>query len=280
MANQLKQVAEYYDQTLPLYKTFWHRNKSYADHYGYWEQRTRSLSEALINENRFMADVLKIRSGSRILDAGCGIGGSSVWLAENFNVQVIGITISKRQLEKAKELAKKRGLQGKVEFYLQDYLNTKFPDEHFDMIWACESVCYAKNKEDFLAEAYRLLKPRGKIVVADGFLLRDIKQSEEGIYKQFLDGFALHNIAKAANFDKLMRQANFRHVKSWDKTEAVKPSSKIMHRRTLLLYPLVKAMYKLGLVSGVLFKNSLAGIAQYKLVKKGAAGHVVFYGQK
>jgi len=280
MTSQLEQIAEYYDQTQRLYKAFWHRDKSYAIHYGYWDIKTKNHQEALLNQNRFMADALKIHPGAKILDAGCGIGGSALWLAKNFDVHVIGITLSRGQLEEARKLANNHKLQERVEFGAQDYLHTNFAKNSFDIVWGLESVCHAKRKKEFLTEAYRVLKPGGKIVVADGFLKRDVKDSEEEIYKDFIDGFVLPNIAKVDDFKKWMKEADFKNVKFWDNTEEAKPSSRIMYRRTLLFYPLAKAFHRFGLISDVVLKNSHAGIAQYKLVKKGAAGYGVFYGEK
>ncbi len=131
MVNQLEQIAEYYDKTQQFYKIFWHRdNESNALHYGFWESETKSVKEALLNENKFLADILQISSGSKILDAGCGIGGSTLWLAENFNASVVGITLSEKQLEKADQLAKAHGVEEKVVFHLQNFLYTNFPNDY------------------------------------------------------------------------------------------------------------------------------------------------------
>ena len=281
MADQTKQIAEYYDKTLPFYKIFWHRDdQSYALHYGFWDKNTQNVKDALLNENKFLADILNISSGGKILDAGCGIGGSTIWLAKNFNVSVVGITLSKKQLEKAKQLAKNHEVQDRVEFHLQNFLQTKFPDNHFDIVWAIESVCHAENKKQFLAEAYRILKPGGKVVVADGILKRDVKDSEKEIYKDFLDGLVLPNLAKIDDFENWIKEVGFRNTKFWDKTEEVKPSSKILYRRTSLLYPFAKILHKFSLIPTPVFKNGPAGIAQYKLVQTGAVGYGVFYGEK
>jgi len=280
MANQLEHIAEYYDKTLPFYKTFWHRDKSYALHYGFWDKTTKSLSEALLNENRFLAGLTEIKPKETILDAGCGVGGSAIWLAKNFDVKVWGITISRRQLEEAKRLAAMYRLKDKVEFDYQDYLHTKFPDNYFDIVWAIESVCHADNKKEFLKEAHRILKPKGRLIVADGFLKRSVRKSEEVAYKEFLEGFALPNIVKMSDFRSWMHEVGFNNIKFLDKTKAVDPSSRIMFRRVSLAYPIVKILHKFNLLPIVLFKNSRAGIAQRKLVKQGAAGYAAFYGEK
>ncbi len=66
--------------------------------------------------NERLADRLDLKAGDHVLDAGCGIGGSSIWLAENFGVRVTGITISPTQIDQARKNAKKRGVEHLVNF--------------------------------------------------------------------------------------------------------------------------------------------------------------------
>lgn len=117
-------------------------------------------------------------------------------------------------------------------------------------------------------------------MIADGVLLRKVQEDEQKNYQYFLDGLVLPNISQMNELKDMMVEIGFKNVKVWDKTEDVKKSSKIMYKRVRNYYPLAKLLYKLGLVSPVLFRNSQAGLAQYKLVKSGAAGYAVFYGEK
>ena len=66
-------------------------------HFGYWDRRTilslNPFNRSLIRSNELLADGLKLEKGMRILDAGCGWGGTAIWLAENFGISVEGITL-------------------------------------------------------------------------------------------------------------------------------------------------------------------------------------------
>lgn len=282
MNTKHQKIAEYYDVTLPYYKRFWHKDsESNALHYGFWEKETKTVKDALLNENRFLAEKTGITTDTKVLDAGCGIGGSAIWLAKNKEARVVGITLSTRQMKKAKELAKKHGVSNKVEFYTKNFLDTGFPTGSFDVVWAIESVCYSVEKKMFLREAYRVLKNSGKLIVADGFLCREPQlKKEEKIYKDFLEGLVLPNLVYVDEFNSDMKTTGFKNIKFWDKTTEVKPSSKIIYERVLLFYPMTKLLHFLRIIPNVLMKNSKAGLAQWKLWKSGLVEYGVFYGEK
>lgn len=153
---ETKKISEYYDTTLPFYRIRF--GSSYGFHIGYYERKTKSKKEAILNNNRFLAEKAAIKDGDLILDAGCGIGGSCVWLVKNYNVKTVGITISKHQLKAAKKLAKELNISKSINYYLMDFTRTSFKDNRFNVVWAIESACYAVDKTDFLNGAYRILK--------------------------------------------------------------------------------------------------------------------------
>jgi len=95
-------IIRYYDYTTPFWKVFWHKGTN-AVHYGLWDDNTKSLQESLINTNKTLADIAQIGSKARVLDAGCGVGGSAIWLARNIGCHVVGITLSAKQREKAEK---------------------------------------------------------------------------------------------------------------------------------------------------------------------------------
>ncbi len=234
-----------------------------------------------MNENRFLAEIAGITNGTKVLDAGCGIGGSAIWLAKHKGADVIGVTLSKKQIEKAKKLAEENGVNDKTDFQLKDFTNTGFPENLFDVVWAIESACHITDKKKFLQEVYRLLKNKGRLIVADGFLFRyPQSESEKRTYKDFLDGLILPNLANVNQFRKDMESVGFKDIKFWDKTKEIEPSSKILYRRVKLFYPLAQFFNFLRIIPDLFIRNSKAGLAQYKLVKSGLTGYGIFYGEK
>ncbi len=275
-----EKVQTYYDYTLPFYRIFWHGNTR-ALHYGMWNSTTTNLNEALLNTNKFLADKSGISGGEKILDAGCGVGGSLLWLCQKFDVNGVGITISEKQLEKANELAKRLGLEKRCNFELQDYAKTNFPESSFDIVWAIESVCHAFDKKDFIMEAFRLLKPHGRLIVADGFIEKNnLSVSEHSMLQDFIKGLALENLANTKIFEKQLSEVGFSDIKNYDETEHIIPSSKIMKRMSTWSLPLSKLTGWLRITPNLLKDNNKAGIVQYDLFNNRILTYRVFSATK
>ncbi|KAK9841769.1 hypothetical protein WJX81_001783 [Elliptochloris bilobata] len=103
---------------------------------------------------------------ARILDVGCGIGGTSRHLAAKFlQAHVQGITLSPKQVERAGQLAAERGLAN-VDFRVMNALAMEYPDDSFDLVWACESGEHMPDKKAYVDEMVRVLKPGGTLVIA------------------------------------------------------------------------------------------------------------------
>lgn len=105
---------------------------------------------------------------SKILDCGCGIGGTSRYLGKALPAgsSVTGITLSPKQVERGTALIEERGLTGVVDMRVMNALAMEFPDETFDLVWACESGEHMPDKRKYIEEMTRVLKPGGKLVVA------------------------------------------------------------------------------------------------------------------
>ena len=103
----------------------------------------------------------------KVLDVGCGIGGTSRYLARMYgeSTSVTGITLSQNQVDRATSLAKDRGLNN-AKFQVMDALAMDFPDNSFDVVWACESGEHMPDKKKYVEEMMRVLKPGGRIVIA------------------------------------------------------------------------------------------------------------------
>jgi len=107
-----------------------------------------------------------VDDGAKVLDVGCGVGGTSRYLAKKMpNAEVTGITLSPNQVKRATELAEEQNVPN-AKFTVMNALEMDFPDNSFDIVWACESGEHMPDKEAYINEMMRVLKPGGKYVMA------------------------------------------------------------------------------------------------------------------
>jgi cyclopropane fatty-acyl-phospholipid synthase-like methyltransferase len=265
-----KDISDYYDLSEVHYRLFWNLDKSHSLHYGYWNSSTKNLHEALLNLNRILADIAEIKEGEKILDAGCGVGGSSVWLAREKKCFVTGISLNVRQIKKANLLTEKSGLAGKVFFEQKDYNNTSYPNNSFDVVWGIESVCYADDKSKFLKEAYRILKPGGRLIIGDFFKKEKLEDKEARLVQKMAHGWAINDFASIEEFCNQAAQAGFKKIKTEDISKAIMPSAKKLYRAYFLGIVPAKFYQLFHANTSTLGKNNVANAyLQYKTLKKG-----------
>jgi len=138
----------------------------------------KDFIEAKYDFTEKMLEFSKTDMPAKVLDVGCGIGGTSRYIAKRFpEAEVTGITISAEQQRRATALATERGIPN-AKFELVDALNMSYPDNSFDLVWGCESGEHMPDKEKYVQEMARVLKPGGRLVIAT-WCQRDLKKGEE-----------------------------------------------------------------------------------------------------
>ncbi|KUJ65662.1 hypothetical protein ACZ90_45005 [Streptomyces albus subsp. albus] len=138
-------------------------------HYGYWldENDQSTLEEAMEQMTGQMIRRLAPNSGDRILDVGCGNGTPALRLAQACEVEVIGISVSERQVARANERARSAGLADRVRFEQVDAMRLPYAADSFDGAWAIESMFHMPDKGQVLSQIARVLRPQGRFPIAD-----------------------------------------------------------------------------------------------------------------
>jgi tocopherol O-methyltransferase len=276
-----KNIVDYYLATENAYKDSWDLNNSLSIHYGYWDEKVSNFPQSLLRMNEVMIHAAEIRSTDKVLDAGCGIGGSSIFLADKIGCSVTGISLSERQVLKGRELATEKGVSDKVHFETMNYCATSFPDESFDVVWGCESICYADDKEQFVKEAWRLLKSGGRLVVADGFVT-DFKNNDTPVIRNWIDGWQVNYLESPERFQKFMEEAGFNNISFRDISKYTAHSSKRLYKFYFLasLYLIWKTISFSNRSTDMQRKNIAACKYQYVGMKRGLWQYGLIVGTK
>ncbi len=114
-----RNVRHHYDLSNDFYRLMLDKDMQYSC--AYFADDAMTLEQAQAAKKHLIARKLLLEPGMRVLDIGCGWGGMALTLARDYGARVTGITLSERQLELARARAREAGLEGQVEFRLQDY---------------------------------------------------------------------------------------------------------------------------------------------------------------
>jgi tocopherol O-methyltransferase len=175
--NEKKKIVEHYDVASPYYRSLWGEHI----HHGYWIRGDESKETAQIQMIEHLAQLANLKPRSRILDIGCGFGGSSLYLAEKYAASTTGITISPVQVQMATEAAAKKNLD--ATFLLMDAEHMQF-SEPFDLLWSVESISHYHDPRKFFASAAKFLKPGGYFALTDWFQKDNLSPADR---KKFIE---------------------------------------------------------------------------------------------
>ena len=129
------QIREHYDSLALIYQTFWGDHI----HHGLFETGNESAVVAQVTMLEYCVSLLGLKTGGHVLDAGCGHGGTLLYLATHHGCEGTGLTLSPKQAKIAARNAATAGVAGRIKFLVQDVGAYEFPSAAFDLIWAMES---------------------------------------------------------------------------------------------------------------------------------------------
>jgi ubiquinone/menaquinone biosynthesis C-methylase UbiE len=153
---------------------------------------------------------------ARILDMGCGLGATLRSFARCLpKADLCGITLVPWQLEQGRQFNHACPEGRHITLTLGDYQHTTYPSVTFDAVFAIESSCYAQgaNKSAFLHEAHRLLRPGGRIVVADGFLgPGKLRGPQKPICRKLCECWAIDTLGEVDQFTRELERLGFSDI--------------------------------------------------------------------
>lgn len=271
MSNHHQRIKDYYNATQFDYSFIWNWGLKTTPslHFGYYDEKATKHEQAIFRVNEVLADWANVNEGTKLLDAGCGLGNTSLWLAQNRKASVTGITLVQKQVDTAYQLATKQNITG-AEFKVADYLNTPFEDNIFDVVWICEALCHATDKSLFYKEAFRVLKPGGRLVIAENLRpKRPLSQEKEQFLHDIFDAWAIPDLDTLEEHQAHATKAGFVNFQYKDVTQNVWVSYKNLRKIVKQLKPLATVLNTFGLVPKIRYNNYIQSGRQADAIEQG-----------
>ena len=217
--NDKQKIRDLYDRTSPHYQSLWGAHI----HHGYWisGEETKETAQNQLIEH--VARAAGLGLGCKILDVGCGFGGSSIYLAKKYGAEATGITISPIQVEMARKAAAAEGVSAK--FILMDAEEMKF-EQTFDVVWSVESISHYPQKGKFFASAAQCLESGGTLALTDWFKKERLTEREHEKFIHPIEKGMLVELDTMQDYAELLRANSFQVThnetlnkncsKSWD----------------------------------------------------------------
>jgi len=142
------------------------------------------------NLTRYACKNFPIGNFKKILDVGCGHGGTCIYLAQNYNIKVVGITVSQKQVLQTTHFVRMAGLQHLIDVRLTNALESDFADAEFDGVIAIDSFCHIGDFKRLFSVLSRIMQQGGKLVISDYFV-----GMTNGNFEKRFDSYWVANIS-------------------------------------------------------------------------------------
>lgn len=274
----LSDQIEYFDN---IFTEIWEQVWGAHMHHGYYGPDGKNPQDPRQAQTELVEQLIQwaqIQNAHNILDVGCGIGGSTLHLAEKFKATATGITLSPVQVNRAIARSHELGLSAQSKFVLGDAMQMPFEDNSFDLVWCLDIAEHMPNKALFLRECCRVLQPGGKLMLSTTCHRpckpgESLSEEEQKNLKQICQAFNLSHLITLSGYEDIVCTLPLTQVCVADWTDAVAPhwSKAIMPPVSLkLIRNIIKAgvinVIRGSLISNLMAKGYRQGLVHYGLL--------------
>ena len=206
-------IRDHYDRLSAAYSALWGEHI----HHGYWEDEEPPAA-AQVKLVARLAERAGIPRAARVLDVGCGLGGSALWLARQLGCSVTGITLSPVQVRLATQRARAEQLAGRVRFLAMDANQLDLGTESFEVVWVIECSEHLEDKARFIDACARVLKPGGKLALCAWLAADSASPEQARLVAEVCRGMLCPSLASREDYEGWMRAAGFADVAAEDIT--------------------------------------------------------------
>lgn len=167
----------------------------------------------------------------RVLDAGCGLGGTLLHLASRLGGTLTGLTLSEQQARVGRAAAARAGLQDRIDIHVRSY--DAPPEQHFDLIVAIESLAHSPNPATSVQALASRLAPGGIIAIVDDKPEAAAQGTRD--LELFKSGWRLPVLWGSDHYHRALREHGLTPIANHDLTPHVRPRSLAQIRRLELL---------------------------------------------
>ncbi|KZF22686.1 ERG6, Delta(24)-sterol C-methyltransferase [Xylona heveae TC161] len=200
-------TRHYYNLATDLYENGWAQSFHFC-RFGHKE----AFLQALARHEHYLAHLMNIKEGMKVLDVGCGVGGPAREIARFTGCNIVGLNNNDYQIERATAYAAQAGLSKQLSFTKGDFMQMSFPDNSFDAVYAIEATVHAPSLEGVYSQIYRVLKPGGVFGVYE-WVMTDQYDNDNPRHREIRlgieQGDGISNMVKADVAIQAIKNAGF-----------------------------------------------------------------------
>jgi sarcosine/dimethylglycine N-methyltransferase len=164
-------------------------------HVGLYQDTNEPIFDASRRTVEYMASKLTLSQTTRVLDVGSGYGGAARFLAKTYGCHVTALNLSEVENERNRMLTEKAGLNDLIDVADGSFEDLTYSDDSFDVVWSQDAILHSGDREQVLAEVYRVLKPGGTFVFTDPM---QSNTCPDGVLQPILDRIHLETLGSPA----------------------------------------------------------------------------------